>query len=226
MRSILLAIILCSCTVSFAGDTLPDSYKNGIGWDNGLSYRHLVGNNTWLGLAVGGSITSTRSNANDSQINKDTVNDSITYSSINPSTTDQRNYTIKISGIVLGKIAGYGVFGLNYFVQPSYSYTWTKDSIYGQNAQYPSTNDTHSQTVGIAAGIAPTVTLCKRFSLETKFGLSYGYTWSTNLYDYLSSPGENPAYKDVQESNSYAHSVTILGSPFSLSMSLSGHFYF
>jgi hypothetical protein len=161
MRLIFCAVLFGCCTISFAGDSLSDSYKNGIGWDNGLSYRHLIGKNTWLGLAVSGSITSTPGDANDSEIDKDTLNDSISSSYISKSTTDQTNYTIKISGIILGKIAEYQIFGLNYFFQPSYSYTWSKDSGFGPNASYCYNYDNHAQTLAAAAGIAPTIALLR-----------------------------------------------------------------
>jgi hypothetical protein len=225
MRPILCVVILACCSISFAGDSLTESCKNALGWDNGLSYRHLIGKNTWLGLAVGGSITTSRGDASDSDLELDTLNDSVTSSSNEKPITDQRTYSITLTPILIGQVAQLGVFGIDYFVRPSYTYSWSKDSVFGKGVLYSYNYDNMSQTLGVAAGFAPTVTLFRRFCLETKFGISYAYTWSRNIsyqYDSYSNVTDNL----VDKSSSFTHTVSILGSPFSLSMSLSGHFYF
>jgi hypothetical protein len=217
-------MVLGFCSVAFAGDSLPDTYKNGLGWDNGFSYRHLVGRNTWLGLSLSGSITSSRNHSNDSQVFRDTLNDSITSLYATKNAVDQTNYSIKVSGILIGEITEYKLLGLNYFIQPTYSYTWAKNSNLDQVNNEQQNSDDKSQTLGAAVGVAPAITVFKRLCFETKFGLSYAYTWSRN-YDTENSL-YNSAYHYHDESSTYFHVISILGSPFSINMSFSGHFYF
>jgi hypothetical protein len=218
MKSSFLVLLFCLTGLLFAQDHL--SSRNGIGWDNGISYRRYLSNDLWLGFAISGDIRS--ENRNDTTlvttyyITGDSTYSRYTY---NPDTASYYSGTIKIE---IGKrIFHYNGIELNTDIFVSYTYQNSK-SYRGGTAPYTYSNPRNILTGGI--GFEPMVWIGKSFSIGTDFGIQYSFTYgkdhSDDRYNATTYTTRNAT------SGTYLnHEITSFGN-FSLSTGLFGFVWF
>jgi hypothetical protein len=218
MNSSYLAFLFCFTGLLFAQDHL--SSRNGLGWDNGISYRRYLRDDLWLGFAISGDVRSEKQNDTTIATTHYLANDS-TYSlySYDPDTTSYYSGTIKIE---LGKrIFHYNVIELNTDIFGSYTYQNSKSCRSGTSPYY---NSSPRNIISGGIGLEPMVWIAKSLSIGMDFGIQYSYTFGKDKSD-LARYYTNESYRNSSSGTFSSHEIRSFGS-FSLSTGLIGFVWF
>ncbi len=220
MKNLLIfAIQLSVSTFCFATNSAIQ-YPNGIGWDNGLSYRKKLPRNYTLSIKISGDVSSNSAEYN--SMNTQTNTDVDTADLEINSRSDSSLYLN--TGLTLGvlkEVLKIKFISLDAFIRMGYSYYWTRNR--GTNMLNNSKNESH--LLHAEVGLEPSLWAFERFSFSTSFGLRYRYRFgeseSKNTY-------ENDPWIVNNESNQQfkGHNLSLVGLPFSITMNLGIHFYF
>jgi hypothetical protein len=189
MKKFTLFLILCLPGILFAQDNLP--LRNGIGWDNGVSYRRHLNGKLWLGFALSGDVRSTLQN--------DTSFYSTHYLAPD-STANRAEYSIDSSyyysgtlKIELGEeVFRYNIVGLNALILASYTYQNTNKYSFGGTT--PRSNSAPRNILLAGIGVEPVVWITKSLSIGTDFGVQFTYTFGKENTKYVYN--SNGAYSE------------------------------
>jgi hypothetical protein len=219
MKNAYLVFVFCFTGLLFAQDHL--SSRNGIGWDNGISYRRYLRDDLWLGVTMSGNLNKLKRNDTTLSSTHYIANDSTdSHYSYNFDTMTYYSGTIKFE---LGKrIVHYNIVELNTNIFVSYSYRNSKGYRGGTN---PYTNSNPQHTVSGGIGFEPMIWITKALSIGTDFGIQFDYTFAKNNSNDL-------YYNNSRDINKYSSSGTYSSrqiksfGDFSLSTGLIGFVWF
>ncbi len=165
-----LFVFFCLASILFADDN--PTFNNGVGWDNGLSYRRYVIPGLWASSIVSGSARKSAS--------VDTTVETRYYTQDSAETTIETEHdssaiysgTIRIE---LGKeMVRRKLLGLNAIAFGAYTYQKDRSKHEGTSTG----NRTNSRNILSAGmGLEPVVWISNALSIGTDFGFQYLYTF-------------------------------------------------
>jgi len=217
-NSILFYIVVITVTVTATENTTL--YKNGLGWDNGLSYRRRLSENYTLTVRLSGDASYEISNGD--VIRKDVnVPENTTENSTKVIADSSLQYSV---GVTLGlskKLIRERIFSLDGFLRGGYEHNW-RDR---KSKEGDRNNMWTGYTVHSIIGFEPAVWVMNRMSISTRFGLQYEYQYNllNDNHKYKSGSGVHWTSSEVDRKS---HKVRLVGLPFSLFMVFGVHFYF
>jgi hypothetical protein len=219
MKNAYLVLVFCFTGLLFAQDHL--SSRNGIGWDNGISYRRYLRDDLWLGVTMSGDVNKTKQNDTTFASTHFSTNDSTySFNTYNSDTSSDYSGTVKIE---LGKkIFHFNIIELNAMVFASYTYRKSK-TINGGTSTYTYNNPRNIISGGI--GFEPMVWITKSLSIGTDFGLQFYYTFGKNRSDNTYSYNTPETHRNSSSGTLSSYQIKSFGD-FSLSTGLIGFVWF
>jgi hypothetical protein len=202
----------------FAQDHL--SPRNGIGWNNGISYRRYLSDNLWLGFVISGDASSTKQKDTTVSTSYDMLLDSTSGSyTYNSDTTFYYSGAIKME---IGKrIFHCNPIELNTILFISYTYQNSKRLDGGTSSRNTSRP---RNTVSGGIGLEPMVYITKSLSIGTDFGIQYYYTFGKDNSSYTNDNAMS-TYRSSTSGDYSKQEIKSFGS-FSLSTGLIGFIWF